>query len=1136
MVRIPALSPKNLDFQKDDTSDTTQKELETELTDDGLPSTSSLINLLQSASTGASCSLTDLDTSSTGTVDKYAVNSGNYTLPSTEDTDGHFMSGLLEADCPYLMTAFTGVRDVEDLCTPATTADVQTAFECYITNCDSAPVLGESTETTNKEKRAEDPDFFRGFFDDTTDPMTPQFLIDYQAEFTADFKLIQDEIVSDLKNTNGLIVHNGITLACHNCSIQVSSLRVSGLTSINFKTNKITKSLMYVQDNSVANVQIGFEAKRGVVPAGSWNFNTASLRLNSTTKNNFFSVEPVLFFSPGASVETTSAVSSANSGLDVTWPGSTATFDIIGSNLLSKDSWTPVISNYEPAIGLSPTDSMYMTSFLRKSYQFTVKLFGKPIENTIAITGQAGVSNTGTGSSTTCGIGQVLVSSYTANEDQLVLSNGTSYILDQNSQNLVTSTCRTIPAIAPSFEEIAILRQSYGPYCSSVLAYNGPTTDVKVIGTSVNIVSTSTLYIPSYVTTIPTSTTTTTITMTATREASTTVTVTGTFAGQETIPQAYYKREVADPLHVVARFVSNDTFEAESTDKAGAGLEKRDLSPPTFANLWDPAQSTYACQQVATGGVLTTITSAVDSIVTSVETIQVATKVNSRAVQDTLVSTVTATSVVFTTTDPNPQTRTIDASCPLQTNKSCFKIKAKSDSQRLNGRYLGVSDESTWSSFYNPATAFYITCKGLLISLPDFRPLSFGSNGVLAFPGSGTGASHGANYFSNSVCKRDILSQQLTCSDIKGNTAIYAYDPANPYWTSNFSGISAKYDSFLGVPSFNFLGSSSGPYLDTDFTAVSLLTEPTTCPCISPNDAIEPVDPTNFATSTICPNFDSGAIQIQTLPFFPSVPVYPYETFQVQCGLVYPADYRSIIPLSGPFNPPAQDAYSCGSLCTAYPRCVAAQWLSDSSTCQLLSSAIGAPVRATDQVNYLESNMILARLSPPPAWSQVILNNTFPLTSSSGPKYSPWIFNRPITAATDNTYALSFTVINSASSSVLNYAAVKQPFDDIIPSKWYVYSIVGASATQDMQVSIDFGDGVQQNIYNINSTPDGSLYTLVRLVQAPANDISKIQLNFAYTVNGGAPSATFKLGGFSMWGPFDSTRDARTFAPETFYT
>jgi hypothetical protein len=101
------------------------------------------------------------------------------------------------------------------------------------------------------------------------------------------------------------------------------------------------------------------------------------------------------------------------------------------------------------------------------------------------------------------------------------------------------------------------------------------------------------------------------------------------------------------------------------------------VSTPSIVADWPATKISYACKQVATGTVTTTYTAT--STVTSgfaTLTVTVTANINDPLSTNTVVSTSTAYMGYVATTVPSVATVTRGASCPLQTQATCFEVTA----------------------------------------------------------------------------------------------------------------------------------------------------------------------------------------------------------------------------------------------------------------------------------------------------------------------------------------------------------------------------------------------------------------------------------------------------------------------------
>lgn len=154
---------------------------------------------------------------------------------------------------------------------------------------------------------------------------------------------------------------------------------------------------------------------------------------------------------------------------------------------------------------------------------------------------------------------------------------------------------------------------------------------------------------------------------------------------------------------------------------APAVVARQAVSTPAVVAGWPATKISYACKQVATGTSTTryTATSTLTSGLTTL-TRTVTSNVNGPLRTNTIVSTSTAFMGFVSTTAAGVATVTRGASCPLQTQATCFKVTAHGR-PHIEGKNLRYYKTNGMFSFLenSPGTVFYLTCDGTLTMLNE---------------------------------------------------------------------------------------------------------------------------------------------------------------------------------------------------------------------------------------------------------------------------------------------------------------------------------------------------------------------------------------------------------------------------------
>jgi len=150
-----------------------------------------------------------------------------------------------------------------------------------------------------------------------------------------------------------------------------------------------------------------------------------------------------------------------------------------------------------------------------------------------------------------------------------------------------------------------------------------------------------------------------------------------------------------------------------------AVLARQAVATPAVVADWPATKISYACKQVATGTATTTYTATSTSTSGwTTLTRTVTANVNGPLSTHTVVSTSTAYMGYVSTTVAGVATVTRGTSCPLQTQATCFEVKAYGR-PHVEGKKLRYHKDSSMFSFLDsqPGTVFYLTCDGTLTML-----------------------------------------------------------------------------------------------------------------------------------------------------------------------------------------------------------------------------------------------------------------------------------------------------------------------------------------------------------------------------------------------------------------------------------
>ncbi|KFY85691.1 hypothetical protein V500_08192 [Pseudogymnoascus sp. VKM F-4518 (FW-2643)] len=152
---------------------------------------------------------------------------------------------------------------------------------------------------------------------------------------------------------------------------------------------------------------------------------------------------------------------------------------------------------------------------------------------------------------------------------------------------------------------------------------------------------------------------------------------------------------------------------------APAVVGRQAVATPAVVADWPATKISYACKQVATGTATKTYT-ATSTLISGLTTVTqtVTANVNGPLSTRTVMTTSTAYMGYVRTTVPGVATVTRGASCPLQTQATCFEVTAHGR-PHVEGKKMRYYKDNGMFSFLDssPGTVFYVTCDGTLTML-----------------------------------------------------------------------------------------------------------------------------------------------------------------------------------------------------------------------------------------------------------------------------------------------------------------------------------------------------------------------------------------------------------------------------------
>ena len=570
----------------------------------------------------------------------------------------------------------------------------------------------------------------------------------------------------------------------------------------------------------------------------TWDAGQDTQNLNSITVDKVFTITPALVTAFGAQFSTDRAVD-VTAGARMSWNGASASVDLSTLAVTNIKNWQPNLSIVSPTFAHAGTVTIY--PYMRRMYNIKFSIFGSQVSNTATFGSQTAIGfnaqtlDTATGS---CVAGQLRLQSYASNKQVISFNTGSNVLLNSLA-GAQPEQCINVPLDKPSAADISTLAAVGQQFCTSYINYIPSTKGVYVATTSTvpRTVTTSTTI---YVTSTPTVTTSTTTTAQNVRTITTMTYVTGDAAGTQSVQAPFFKR-------------------AERLPQPTPQLARRAVATPAIVATWSASKISFACSQVATGTVTSTFTTST-ATVTSGTTTSISTDYQPTVGMPTT-TTLTSTAYTWSTSVYYSASSTLSASCPIQTQESCFKITAHGR-PGIEGKQLGVANDRLVPGLDRPSTTFYVDCEGALVSLPDYRVLTGAdSTGFLSF-------SQWSDSSSRASCTKDVVQGTISCS--LGGSDIMWIPELDPYWESTWYSAHPLPDSRNYMPMWNAAGLAGESYYPISWTY-----QEAACPCGTPQMT---TDLSIYSTTTpVCPAADTTTFQTSD-----------GATWQVQCNMDYP--------------------------------------------------------------------------------------------------------------------------------------------------------------------------------------------------------------------------------------------------------
>ncbi|KAK1764282.1 kelch domain-containing protein [Phialemonium atrogriseum] len=638
----------------------------------------------------------------------------------------------------------------------------------WSTSCDDmvTGILGTFTDLGGKtlqavcggKSLADNRDAFKCLFGGC---QTPQYVVTQETtyDFTYEWQLNFPSVASWLTK-----VGDNRVLSCVNCGFSISSITFGGKIIVNVKEGDLSIQSAEVTPgiSGVANMVVRLQSDADW--SGSWSYIFDSVDLGSIAVDSAFSIKPTVLYGIGADFSTDSAVD-VTAGAQFSLSNAAATLDLLTNTVKSSQNWKPAVSFTLPAFKTGA--SVSITPYMRWAVQLEVDLYGM-INIAPSITSQTVVGLKSTYSFTAgtynCPANTLAVNTYVNSMSGISPGDGSVLSL-YNGQSASVGQCFGVPAVAPSPDEMQTLQAVGGPFCTSYINYQVPTT--TSVSTRTVVVPSST--VTSWTTTQVSTTKTVTETINISYEtwltstlAATTITVTAS-GKSATFPSQHFKREdLAEPTPA----------------PAPAPVERRAIATPAVAAGWDATKMSYACKQIATGKstVSSTVTLTTSSGITTTTATITSNQYGPLVTQRT---STTWTKDMGVTTVRTAGTVTETVLPPSSTN-SCFKIKAR-NLPWAEGRYLryAIGIAIGLDTMYYNGSVFYLTDTGKLVGYDWDLPSFMGTLQVYLTPLDGRVQMYDTSYvdlfasigsdaykYVYATCRKDAdpCSKGLTCT------------------------------------------------------------------------------------------------------------------------------------------------------------------------------------------------------------------------------------------------------------------------------------------------------------------------------------------------------------------------------------
>ncbi|KAF2151504.1 hypothetical protein K461DRAFT_322739 [Myriangium duriaei CBS 260.36] len=731
---------------------------------------------------------------------------------------------------------------------------------------------------------------FTGCYETTEVKLPPVYTYDFTQTWKASFGLQPNSAVVSWSD--------GSKLTCIKCGLNLDQFQLKGTIVAVLDTKELRDATLTVTENSSTDMVFQLDAVHPV--AYNWTSSLSTGDLQSISVDGVFTLTPNVIFSMGVEFSADSAIS-VQGGASLSVSNAQTSITLSTLNTHDTANWSPSVQVTNPAFSKSAKVELvpYVRRLISINFNILNKAANKIAFGSVSALGYSSEFLDADGE--VCPANTLQLKSYLYNTNSIIYGDNvystTLSSLTRNNRDV----CFNVPSDRPTVDEIAALRSTAQDFCTVYNSYIQPTSGVYLVSTKTTL-STSTVTTTSTVQAIPTVTATTSTTTGKVRTIYSTAYITSN-VGDESLDSTYLQKRAGIHPRTTAAVVTASAQDSEAI--ATARIQARDIVAPTMVADWPKSKISYACSQVATGTTTRTF-------YTSTATAYNATLTSSSTIYTAFQGpAVTSYSILTsydwsTTTVAGPQ-KTVPASCPLQTQVSCFTVTGHGPAS-IDGKYLHVKQGVLNPSFDNTPTVFFLSCEGKLTALPDLRVLG-GPTGPSKIAFNTWGPKYAA------MCTRDSVTKELNCLRDGGNI-MYGWTPpvTSQYWDETYlKYVSPWDDSGLWMPTWGYQADAS------EYSLVTLTTQDVTCPCTLDTtiEAIASVD----STTPSCPASDGVRYTSAD-----------GDVWQIQCGTSYSDTARSTTS--------ASTLFSCLKLCDADLKCTGAVWDSGSNSCVLKSSML----------------------------------------------------------------------------------------------------------------------------------------------------------------------------------------------------